>query len=91
MEVWGTSTETGQATFTQPSSGLQFTGCVTFWGNFNINEWNRNRTFTASFNFSAVDAAGVVHYEVGHQVFHVAWNAVDPEVVRFGKVWMTGT
>ncbi len=91
-EVWGTFTETGKASFTQPSSGLQFSGRVTFWGNFNVNERNKNRTFTASFKFSAVDSNGVVHYEVGHQVFHVSWNAVDQKpVVRFGKVWMTCT
>ncbi len=89
-EVWGTFTETGTATFLQPSSGLTFSGRITVWGNFNVNERNANNTFTATFKLTAVDAAGVVHYEVGHQVFHIGWNAVsDQPVVDFAKMTMT--
>jgi hypothetical protein len=90
-EVWGTFTEEGTATFLQPSSGLVFSGRVTVWGNFNVNEKNSNNTFTATFTASAVDASGVTHLEVGHEVAHIAFNAVDPlnPTVAFDKMSMT--
>ncbi|WP_157557565.1 hypothetical protein [Intrasporangium oryzae] len=77
-EVWGTFTTEGTGSFLQPSSGLTFSGRVTVWGNFNVNEKNSNDTFTATFKLSAVDGDGVTHYETGHQVFHVGYNAIDP-------------
>lgn len=90
-EVWGTFTEEGRVSFVQPSSGLTFTGRVTVWGNFNVNEKNSNNTFTASFNASAVDADGVTHLEVGHEVAHIAFNAVDPldPIVSFDTMSVT--
>lgn len=90
-EVWGTFTEEGTVTFLQASTGLTFTGRVTVWGNFNVNEKNSNNTFTATFTATAVDSGGVTHYEVGHQVMHIAYNAVDPTtpVVSFQKANMT--
>lgn len=90
-EVWGTFTEEGKATFLQASSGLTFSGRVTVWGNFNVNEKNSNNTFTSNFMLTAVDAAGVTHYEVGHQLMHIAFNAVDPSTptVSFEKMSMT--
>ncbi|MEP6629690.1 MAG: hypothetical protein ABJA89_04430 [Lapillicoccus sp.] len=92
-EVWGTFTEEGKVTFLQASSGLTFSGRVTVWGNFNVNEKNSNNTFTATFSATAVDSAGVTHYEVGHQVMHIAYNAIDPvnPVVSFQKATMTCT
>ncbi len=90
-EVWGTFTTEGTGSFLQPSSGLTYSGRVTFWGNFNVNNRNGNNTFTATFNFSAVDGSGVTHYEVGHLTSHVTYNAVDPTspVVSFDKMTMT--
>ena len=89
-EAWGTFTETGKATFLQPSSGLTFSGRVTVWGNFNINNKNSNNTFTATFSLAAVDADGVTHYETGHQLFHIGFNAVsDQPVVQFEKMSVT--
>lgn len=90
-EVWGTFTEKGTATFLQTSTGLTFNGRVTVWANFNVNEKNSNSTFTATFKATAVDGAGVTHYEMGHQVFHITYNAVDPTapVVSFEKATMT--
>ncbi len=89
-EVWGTFTEEGTASFVQPSTGLTYSGRVTVWGNFNVNERNANDTFTAAFTLSAVDDAGVTHLETGHQVMHVGWNAVSDEpVVSFEKMTMT--
>lgn len=87
-EVWGTFTTEGTGSFLQPSSGLLFSGRVTVWGNFNVNEQNWNQTFTASFRLSAVGPDGVTHYETGHAVAHVAFNAVDPAnpVVSFDSM-----
>jgi len=90
-EAWGTFTEEGKATFVQDSSRLTFSGRVTVWGNFNVNNKNSNNTFTASFSLSAVDSSGVTHYEVGHQVMHIGFNAVDPgsPIVSFEKMSIT--
>ena len=90
-EAWGTFTEAGMATFLQPSTGLIFSGHIAVWGNFNVNNKNSNNTFTASFKASAVDSSGVTHYEVGHQVMHIGFNAADPStpIVSFEKISMT--
>ena len=87
-EVWGTFTEEGSATAT--IDGLTYSGRITIWGNFNVNEKNANNTFTATFKLSATDDAGVVHQEIGHEVAHVGWNAVSEEpVVSFDRMWLT--
>lgn len=89
-EVWGTFTEEGTASFVQESTGLTYSGRVTVWGNFNVNEKNANNTFTATFRLTATGSDGTVHQEVGHQVFHIGWNAVSEEpVVSFEKMNMT--
>lgn len=90
-EVWGTFTEEGRVTFLQPSSGLTFSGRVTIWGNFNVNRQNSNNTFTASFKATAVDSAGATHVEVGHEVMHIAFHALDPidPVVTFDRLSVT--
>lgn len=90
-EVWGTFTTEGTGSFVQPSSGLTFSGRVTVWGNFNVNNKNSNNTFTAAFNLTALDAYGVTHYEVGHGVMHIGYNAVDPlnPIVSFAKMNVT--
>jgi len=88
-EFWFTFTEEGTATFTS-ADGLTYSGRVTVWAGGNANERNANQTFTASFRLYATDASGVVHTEVGHQVAHVAWNAVDEApVVSFEKMFAT--
>lgn len=87
-EVWGTFTEEG--TVSAVEGDLTYTGRVTVWGNFNVNEKNANNTFTASFDLSAVDASGVTHLEVGHEVAHVGWDAVSQQpVVSFDKMSVT--
>jgi hypothetical protein len=87
-EAWGTFTEEG--TVSAALNGLTYTGRITVWGNFNINEKNQNTTFTATVNLSATDSSGVVHYETGHEVTHLAWNAVsDQPVVSFDKMTFT--
>jgi hypothetical protein len=89
-EAWGTFTEEG--TVVGEVNGLTYTGRITFWGNFNQNQNNQNNTFTGSVKLSATDANGVVHYEVGHEVAHMAWNAVsDQPVVSFDKMTFTCT
>lgn len=87
-EVWGTFTEEGRVV--GDINGLTYTGRITVWGNININERNSNNTFTSSVKLSATDAQGVVHYEVGHEVAHMSWNAVsDQPVVSFDKMTFT--
>jgi hypothetical protein len=90
-EVWGTFTTEGVGSFVQPSTGLTFSGRVTVWGNFNVNEKNSNNTFTATFTLSAVDGSGVTHLEVGHEVAHIGFNAVDPinPIVTFDRLSVT--
>ena len=89
-EVWFTFTETGTATFVQPSTGLVYNGRVTVWSNYNVNNKNSNSTFTATFNFVAIGSDGVTHVEVGHEMAHIAFNAVtDQPVVEFGKMSVT--
>ncbi|MFN2560390.1 MAG: hypothetical protein ABR571_03705 [Jatrophihabitans sp.] len=90
-EVWGTFTETGTAQAVL-KSGLSYSGHITIWGNININKQNQNNTFTDSFRLSATGPDGVVHTEIGHEVAHMAWNAVsDQPVVSFDKMWITCT
>jgi hypothetical protein len=89
-EVWGTFTEEGSASAL--IDGLDYSGRITVWGNFNVNEKNANNTFTASFTLTATDSDGVVHSEVGHEVAHVGWNAISEEpVVSFDKMYITCT
>lgn len=90
-EVWGTFTTTGTGSYVQSSTGLTFSGRVTVWGNFNVNERNQNDTFTAAFSLTAVDSSGATHTERGHVVEHVAYNAADPAspIVSFSN--FTGT
>jgi len=45
-EVWSTFTETGKVTV--HVGRVTYTGHVTAWGNFNMNEKNSNTTFTVS-------------------------------------------
>lgn len=88
-EVWGTFTETGNATVL--INGLTWSGRITIWGNINVNEKNANNTFTSSFSISATDpASGAVYTEIGHEVAHMSWNAVSQQpVVSFDKMWLT--
>lgn len=89
-EVWGTFTEEGSVVGV--INGLTYTGRITVWGNFNVNERNSNNTFTSSVDLTATDDHGVVHTEVGHEVAHVSWNAVsDQPVVSFDKMTFTCT
>jgi opacity protein-like surface antigen len=90
-EVWGTFTEEG--TVVGVIGDLTYTGRITVWGNFNVNERNSNNTFTTSVKLSATDEQGVVHTEVGHEVAHISFNALDPvhPVVSFDKMYFTCT
>lgn len=89
-EAWGTFTEEGSVVGV--IGDLTYTGRITIWGNFNQNERNSNNTFTSTVKLSATDAQGVVHYEVGHEVAHMAFDAVsDQPVVSFDKMTFTCT
>lgn len=83
-EVWGTFTEEGHVSAT--IGGVLYTGRITVWGNYNLNERNSNQTFTQSVNLSGSDGST----EVGHEVSHVTFDAVtDQPVVSFDKMYIT--
>jgi len=54
-EVWFTFTETGKVTVTW--DGVTYTGHVTAWGNFNMNERNSNRPSRSPFAFLPADGS----------------------------------
>jgi hypothetical protein len=58
-----------------------------------MNERNANTTFTTRANISATDDQGVVRVEVGHEVTHLSFDALDPlhPVVSFDKMYFTCT
>ncbi|MEP6852520.1 MAG: hypothetical protein ABJA87_07680 [bacterium] len=82
-EVWATFTETGKVTVTW--DGVTYTGHVTVWGNFNLNEKNSNTTFTLSIRLFAPDGSSVVV----HEVTHFALNANGVVTVDFDKLSFT--
>ena len=89
-EAWGTFTEEGSVVGV--IGDLTYTGRITLWGDFNQNERNSTNTFTSTVKLSATDAQGVVHYEVGHEVAHMTFDAVsDQPVVSFDKMSFTCT
>jgi hypothetical protein len=54
-EVWATFTETGKITVLD-SNNVTYTGHLTVWGNFNMNEKNSNNTFTLTIMLTGSDA-----------------------------------
>jgi hypothetical protein len=57
-EAWGTFTETGKVTLTD-SNGVTYTGHLTLWGNFNVNEKNANNTFTLTVMLAGSDGSSI--------------------------------
>ena len=58
-EVWATFTETGKLTLLD-SNNVTYTGHLTVWGNFNMNEKNANNTFSSvAVTVSKVDTSSV--------------------------------
>jgi len=83
-EVWATFTETGKVTVLD-SNGVTFTGRITAWGNFNLNEQNTNSTFTLTLNLKGSDGSTIVF----HEVQHFGTNANGDVTVEFDKPSLT--
>lgn len=79
-EVWSTFTETGKVTVTD-SNGVTYTGHVTAWGNFNMNEQNANNSFTLTVMLAGSDGSSITL----HEVQHFALNANGVVTVNFDR------
>src|SRR6476619_963252 len=82
-EVWATFTETGKITIVD-SNGVTYTGRLTDWGNFNLNEKNTNFSFTLTITLRGSDGSTITAHEVQH--FAQSANGVvtvDFDTMRF--------
>ena len=62
-EVWATFTETGKVVGTDDGTGVTYSGQVTVWGNFNLNERNTNNAFTLTAHLSGSDGSSITAHE----------------------------
>ena len=83
-EVWATFTETGKITLLD-SNGVTYTGHLTVWGNFNLNERNSNNTFTLTVMLAGSDGSGIT----AHEVQHFALNANGVVTVNFDRMTLS--
>ena len=79
-EVWATFTETGKVTLID-SNGVTYTGHITAWGNFNMNEQNSNNSFTLTVMLAGSDGSSITV----HEVQHFALNANGVVTVNFDR------
>jgi len=80
-EVWATFTETGKSTLLD-SNAVTYTGHLTVWGNFNLNEQNSNNTFTLTVMLAGSDGSTITV----HEVQHFALNANGVVTVNFDRM-----
>jgi len=80
-EVWATFTETGKVTLLD-SNGVAYTGHLTAWGNFNMNEQNSNNSFTLTVQLRGSDGSSITV----HEVQHFALNANGVVTVNFDRM-----
>ncbi len=83
-EVWATFTETGKITLLD-SNNVTYTGHLTVWGNFNMNEQNSNNTFTLTLMLTGSDGSTIT----AHEVQHFALNANGVVTVNFDRMTLT--
>jgi hypothetical protein len=83
-EVWATFTETGKVTVLD-SNGVTYTGHLTDWGNFNLNEQNTNNAFTLTLKLTGSDGSTIT----AHEVQHFALNANGVVTVNFDRMTLT--
>jgi len=83
-EVWATFTETGKITLLD-SNGVTYTGHLTVWGNFNMNEQNSNNSFTLTVMLSGSDGSTIT----AHEVQHFALNANGVVTVNFDTMTLS--
>ncbi len=80
-ELWATFTEEGNVDLTD-TNGVTYSGHITVWGGFNVNERNRNSTFTQSLRITGSDGSLIT----GHEVAHFTYNGNGELTVQFDKV-----
>jgi len=83
-EVWATFTETGKITVLD-SNNVTYTGHLTVWDNFNMNEKNANSTFTLTIMLAGSDGSTITM----HEVQHFALNANGVVTVNFDRSTLT--
>jgi hypothetical protein len=83
-EVWSTFTQTGKITLLD-SNNVTYTGHLTVWGNFNMNEQNSNNTFTLTVRLTGSDGSAITV----HEVQHFALNANGVVTVNFDRMTLT--
>ena len=83
-EVWATFTETGKVTLLD-SNNVTYTGHLTAWGNFNMNEQNSNNSFTLTVQLKGSDGSSITV----HEVQHFALNANGVVTVNFDRMTLS--
>jgi hypothetical protein len=83
-EVWATFTETGKINLVD-SNNVAYTGNVTAWGNFNMNERNSNNSFTLTVQLRGSDGSSITV----HEVQHFALNANGVVTVNFDRMTLS--
>jgi hypothetical protein len=83
--IWSTFTETDHVAITDTGTGETFSGELTFWGNFNLNEKNTNSSFTGNGQLHG-NQGGIIGY---HEVSHFATNALGQVTVSFDNPTFT--
>jgi len=83
-EVWATFTQTGKITLLD-GNNVTYTGHLTNWGNFNLNEQNTNNTFTLTIRLTGSDGSSIT----AHEVQHFALNANGVVTVNFDRMTLT--
>jgi hypothetical protein len=83
-EVWATFTETGKISLLD-SNNVTYTGHLTVWGNFNMNEKNANNSFTLTIMLRGSDGSSIA----AHEVQHFALNANGVVTVDFDRMTLS--
>jgi hypothetical protein len=64
---------------------VTYTGHLTNWGNFNLNEQNTNNTFMLTIRLTGSDGSSIT----AHEVQHFALNANGVVTVNFDRMTLT--
>jgi hypothetical protein len=83
-EVWSTFTETGKVTVLD-ANHVTYTGRVTAWGGFNMNEKNSSSTFTITVRLNGSDGSSITL----HEITHFTLNANGTVAVTFDRPSLT--
>jgi hypothetical protein len=83
-EVWATFTETGKVTVVD-DSGVSYSGHITAWGNFILNQQNSTNGFTLTLKLTGSDGSTIT----AHEVQHFTENANGVVTVTFDRMTLT--